>query len=97
MTGVDIYNGELGTKQYISFFRARSLYQQMRIKRDKISMPGGYGQVEFLEMDMLQLLGEDPQRVLQRYLEERRVIPVAAGPARVQALADRGARTAWKD
>ena len=60
MIGVDIYNGELGPRQYIFFFRARSLYQQMRIKRDKINMLGGYGQLEFQEMDMPQLLGQDP-------------------------------------
>ena len=97
MTGVDIYNGKMGTRQDIFFFRARSVYEQMRIKRDKINMPGGYGQLEFLEIDMPQLLGQDPQWVLQRYLQERRVILAAVGPARVQALEDRAARTAWKD
>ena len=94
MSGVDIYNGELGTKQYIFFFRARSLYQQMRIKRDKINMPGGYGQLEFLEMDMPQLLGQDPQRYVQRYLQEHQVIRAAVAPARVHAMADRAATTA---
>ena len=63
----------------------------MRIKRDKINMPGGYGQLEFLEKDMPQLPGQDPQWVLRRYLQERRVIRAAAGPSRVQALAHKTA------
>ena len=80
------YNGELGKQQDAFFDHSRTHCRRMCLRKDRVLHSfEGYGQLEFMDIDLRDCLGPDALEVLTTFLHDAVLIPPAAGPERVAA------------